>query len=181
MSHLAEHLRAAREQQKLSLGQVARQLGYRNVNKGIRRVQEFEDSGATARADLAQRLAELLEADPIIVAQLQRKDLQDWKAWIDESIPMRLSVRLMAAIYCETRIPSEVVTPEQAEDFAKQFAKANRVRCCLALSRRTTVYIDANGLVEGRLEAEPFVSNIPHMTIGGRTFILPDLGEQSWA
>ena len=41
-NHLGEFFRSRRVEWKLSLGQLACVAGYRNVNKGVRRILQFE-------------------------------------------------------------------------------------------------------------------------------------------
>ena len=44
-AHLGNYFRKVRLAKGLSLGQLARQVGYRNISKGCRRIQNFETSG----------------------------------------------------------------------------------------------------------------------------------------
>jgi hypothetical protein len=43
--HLAEHFKRRRQEMGLSMAQLARTVGYRNVSKGVRRIAAFEEAG----------------------------------------------------------------------------------------------------------------------------------------
>jgi len=93
---------------------------------------------------------------------------------------MKMVVRLMAAVYSNCPIPSEITTPEEAEKYACAMARLRRMQICLVLSRRKSVWIGADGVVERRTEATPFgAPNLPWMQLkGGRKFLL-NLGPES--
>jgi hypothetical protein len=174
-SRLGDHIRSTRRRLNLSLGQVARLVGYRNLSKGSRRIAAIENSG---RGD-AVLLGEVLVAlgiHPATAADLAEQDRQErrrvWDEWADQPVPMRMIVRIMAAMYSEQALPAGVETPEQAETYARNFAKAHRLKVCLALSRRLSVWIDESGEVIARTEAKPDEDNEPWMEIGGKRFLL---------
>ena len=82
---------------------------------------------------------------------------------------MQLVVRLMACVYSSIVLPEGITTPEQAEAWACEFAREHRLRVCLVVSRRLSVWIDRSGGVEARTEATPDVPNVP---VGGLRFLL---------
>ena len=85
---------------------------------------------------------------------------------------MCLVVRLMAAVYVRKDLPAEVTTPKEAEAWARAFARQHRFRVCLVVSRRISVWIDAQGQVEARTEATLGHPNLPFMQLKGRRFLL---------
>ena len=121
-------------------------------------------------------VAEALALDWTTVERLAEEDrqelLREWERWVSEPVPMYLVVRLMAAIYVRIGLPAEVTTPEQAEAWACGFAHQHRCRVCLVVSRRWSVWIDADGQVEARTEARPGEPNMPLMRVRGRRFLL---------
>jgi hypothetical protein len=120
--------------------QMARMLDYRNVNKGSRCILRLEREGAIS-ATLLLKLAEALAID--------------------------LPPRLMPAVYARRALPAEVTTHEQAEAWACEYARQQRLRVCLVLSRRHSVWIDALGVVESRTESTPGERNTPWMKLQG--------------
>ena len=101
MSHLGDYFRTECKCQMLTPSQVARRLGYRNINKGVRRLLLFERTG-TIKADLLVKLVQELHMDWQIIEELAEEDRQErlraWEAWANEPVPMRVVVRLMAAV-----------------------------------------------------------------------------------
>jgi len=168
-------LKAERLKLDLSLGQLARLVGYRNLSKGARRITALEQTGM-GKVDLLLHVAEALNLDWLTVERLMEQDYQErlheWERWANEPVPMCLVVRLMAAVYVRKVLPEAVTTPEQAEAWACEFARLHRWRVCLILSRRQSLWLSADGLVEARTEAKPDQPNMPFMEVGGRRFLL---------
>jgi transcriptional regulator with XRE-family HTH domain len=172
INKLGEFLRDERLRQGLLLDELARLVGYRNVNKGMRRITALEQTG-TGKADLLVNVASALNLDWAVVEELAEEDHQDrlreWDRWVNQPVPIHMVVRLMACIYCKTPLPEWVTTPEQAEAWASEFAREHRWRVCLVVSRRLSVWIDAFGLVEARTTSTPGIPNLP---VGGLRFLL---------
>lgn len=167
---LGTFCRDRREELGLTLGELARMLGYRNVNKGVRRILQLEREG-TVKEDLLVKLAEALGIDLPTIERLMDQDyseyLRGWEQWVNEPQPMFLVVKLMPAVYAKKDLPAEVTTSEQAEAWACEYARQDRLRVCLVVSRRLSVWIDAEGNVEGRTEATPDNPNMPWMKLPG--------------
>jgi hypothetical protein len=162
--HWSDHLRSQRLAPGISLGELARRIGYSNVAKGARRIETFENRGIAKPKDLPLRIAEALGVNDDELRQIAWLDYLAWHRWLNEPVPMKLVVRMMPAIYCRECLPEEI-TPEQAEKFAARVAKERRRQVCLVVSRRLSVYFDQQGEVIARNEAPPFVQ------IGGRKFL----------
>jgi hypothetical protein len=177
MSKLGHFISAERKRRGMTRGHLARVVGYRNVNKGIRRITCLEQTG-TAIPGLLVNVAEALGLDRADVERLAYEDRQErlraWEAWASEPVSMCLVIRLMAAVYVRKGLPAEVTTTEEAEAWACNFARQHRCRACLVLSRRWSVWIDATGQVEARTEARPDEPNAPFMEVKGRRFLLED-------
>ena len=112
----------------------------------------------------------------MVIAAMDR-DRADWEAWADEPVPMQMIVRLMAAVYSPHPLPAHVTTAEEAEAYAREFAKERGHRVCLALNRRESVWIGRDGHIEGRTQARPGLPNIPYATLGGRRKFLLDFSK----
>ena len=176
MSHLGSFFHLQRLQVNLSLGQLARLVGYRNVSKGSNKICRFEREG-TATEVLLAALADVLSIDLPTVESLIDQDrkeyLHAWEAWVNEPVPMQLIARYMPAVYARVALPEEIKTAEQAEAFASEYARQHRRRVCLAISRRHSVWIDAEGQIEARTESTPDDLNVPFMRLkGNRTRFL---------
>jgi hypothetical protein len=86
---------------------------------------------------------------------------------------MQLIAKIIPAVCSRVPLPDEITTPEQAEAFACEYAKQNRRQVCLALSRRLSIWIDAEGKIYGRTIATPDEPNVPYMRLkgSGRRFL----------
>jgi hypothetical protein len=179
MSYLGDCFHTQRKCQLPTLGQLAQRLGYRNVSKGARKLLHFEREGVI-KPDLLVKVAEALGIDWGIVERIMEEErqekLQAWEAWVSEPVPMRLVVRLMAAVYRGETVPEEIKTKEEAEKWACDWASKHQRQVCLVLSRRSSTWIDADGCVTGRTEAKPDEPNAPYMQIGNHSFLLNDGG-----
>jgi transcriptional regulator with XRE-family HTH domain len=167
-NHLGSYFRQQRLRQGITLGDLARRVGYRNVSKGSNKVIRFEREG-TVTEDLLVALAEALGIDWLVVVDLMEQDRQaclaEWEKWASEPVPMELVARLMPAVYSRVSLPPEVTTQEQAEVYARKFAQQHGWRCCLVVSRRLSVWIGKHGEIEARTEAKPGQPNVAGMTL----------------
>ena len=150
--HLGEFFRSRRIEQGLSLGQLARLAGYRNVNKGVRRILRFEQD-CVVRNDLLVRMTEALKISDYdlytaLCDHFHEQHLQE----ANELFQPYLVVRYLAAIYGRHELPAEIATAVEAERYACDYARSHRWRVCLVLSRRRCVWISASGTVERREE-----------------------------
>lgn len=176
INHLGKYFREQRVQQDLSLGQLARMVGYNNLSKGSNKIVRFEREGVITE-ELLARLADVLHIDFATVESLIEQDRQDrlrqWEEWVSQPVPMQLIAKIIPAVYSGVSLPKEIITPEQAEAFAVEYARQNRRQVCLALSRRLSVWIDAEGNVYARTTATPDEPNVPFMQLkgSGRRFL----------
>jgi hypothetical protein len=175
-THVATFFTKRRLSLGLRLSEVALRVGYRRTNRslshGCNKLHRFETTG-NINSQLFTKLMAALDIDQATVNALSQKDLEDWLAWANEPIKPYLVVRLMAAVYSRVEVPDEVVSVEEAERYASGFAKEHRLRVCLVLSRRVSVYYDANGSFEFASEAVPNGGpNQPYTKIGGRRCLM---------
>jgi len=167
---LGSYFREQRGKLGLSLGQLARMVGYRNVSKGANKIVRFEREG-TVTEELLARLAEALQIDFATVERLIDQDrqeyLREWEAWVSQPVPMALIAKLIPAVYARVPLPAEITTHEQAEAFACAYAKVHNRQVCLAVSRRLSIWIDKEGVVYARTGAKPDSPNTPFMRLRG--------------
>jgi len=70
-THLSRFFRQRREARKVSFGDLARRLGYKNISKGSNRVIKFERD-ARIQPDLFRKLAAALEISADDIRHLHR-------------------------------------------------------------------------------------------------------------
>lgn len=169
-SHIGEYIRTRRCEKGLTIGQLARHVGYKNVGKGANRLHQLETGGEVHR-DLLSKLIEALGLDPAVVAELIEQDrdeaLRAWNEWADQPTRPHLVVRLIPGVYMSVEIPDDALEPIKAEAFACDYARSGGRKVCLILTRRLSMWIDEEGKVTGRTEAKPHLPNVRYMTLRG--------------
>ena len=175
-THLAEHFRTRRTEMGLKLGQVALLVGYqhsaRSLSHGCNRLLKFKQTGVI-NDQLFWRLMAVLEIDQATVNERLQEDLADWLKWANEPIRPYIVMRLMPAVYSHAELPDELQSVEDAERYASDFAKERRLRVCLVLSRRVSVYFSDDGSFQYASEAVPGGEpNQPYTLLGGRRCLM---------
>jgi transcriptional regulator with XRE-family HTH domain len=171
-THLSRFFRQRRESLKLSFGDVARRLGYKNVAKGANKVIKFERDG-NIRPDLFRKLAAVLEISADDIRRCVEADKAEWVAWADEPIEPHLVARIMCAVYSTKSIPQELQSSQTAmEEFASAFAKERKWRVWLVLTKRTRICFDEKGHRTGVSEDTFEESFGPYMQLGAKKFVL---------
>lgn len=171
-NHLGRYFRARRLELGLSLGEVARRLGYSNISKGARRVLELEAVGECCTQEFLVKLMGVLGVDRSVVQELVDRDraeyVQEWEQWVSEPVPIVVVRRLIPGVYATHRLPPDVTTPEQAIAYGQDLARTMEARVYVELSRRLTVIIDEQGKVTARVEATPDTDPRPFTLIGNK-------------
>ena len=166
----------------LSVGQLARLAGYRNLSKGSKRIHAFESSGFV-RADLLDKLGDVLHVDAETVGALVRTDrrrfLREWAKWASVSIRPYIVIRLLPGWYTVVNVPEDRGDFASAKAFAAAKAREARRDVCLVWSRRVSVYFGPTGAVTRESEAVPGGEHTPWMRVAGKTF-LPGVGLIDW-
>jgi hypothetical protein len=174
-NYLGEHFRDRRLAKELSLGQVARLLGYRNLSKGANKVSGFERTGFL-RQDLLLGLMSVLDVGPQTVQDLVARDrqeyLREWERWADEPVPFQIVVRHLPGFVTSVEVPEGVTTPEQAVAHGRDLARRLSKKVFVVLSRRETVGISEEGEISGRHRATPDADPCPSMQLGRARFLL---------
>jgi len=152
-THLGEHFKKRRLEKGLSLPQIARMAGYTNIAKGIRRIEAFEQSGYVY-PDLVTKLATALDIDAATVQRLYYEDYREWFAVMNKPVEPCM-VRRMLLGGGVRRIPKELTTVEEMEDYAADFAKKCGMDVCLIFSPRIKIWFSKDGSVQEIIEAVP--------------------------
>lgn len=180
-NNLGEYIRARREQLGLRRSQVARRLGYENVNKGSRRVHDLEQGRGTSR-DFLLRLMGILSIEPQVVQDLIDRDRQEyvtaWNRWADEPTPMHAAVRYVPGFFAGIDLPGDVTTPEQAVAWAVETAKQKQKKVILVVTRRVSWTVHEDGRADGPFVATPDEKAQPWVSLG-KTLFLASLGHNS--
>ncbi|MCK9462888.1 MAG: hypothetical protein M0R80_24970 [Proteobacteria bacterium] len=165
-THLGNYVREQRTARGLTLGQLAKEVGYRNVGKGVNRLRALEESG-TAHRKLLDAVVRALRLDARIVEELTLADRdereREWSQWANEPIRPYVVEKIIPGVYRDLKIPDEHLDDPQG--FAQRHAEQNRRRVCFVASRRLSVWIGEDGIVEGETAAQPDVPNRPYMTV----------------
>jgi len=145
-TQLGELLHNARLNQRLTPQDVARRLGYRNLNKGARRVERLERTGTEA-PNFVDKLAAVLACDQAHVADLSARDevarRSAFEAWLSIPQPMQL-YRRVVGLAIGAPLP-DGSTEEEAIEYAVNLQRKERVRICLVLDRRRSLWIEGDG------------------------------------
>ena len=174
-NHLGEHIKARRLELGLGRGEVARLLGYSNVNKACRRLCDIEDGRRLDKAFLVQ-LTKLLRIEPQIIQEKIDCDRAEfvaaWNKWADEPVPIQIAVRWIPGFIAGVRVPDDVKTPEQAVAFGQSLAAQKHKKVFVILSRRVTVGIKESGEIDGQFDATPADNPSPFMELSGKKFLI---------
>ena len=142
----------------LSPKQLAEKLGYKNVTKGIRRVNEAEE-GCVCEDKLQEIMTFLnvTEADRARCRIEQEKQILEKIKTLPKFKPV-LVWRAMACIYPQVKIPEELTTVEQMLEFASNFTRARKRLAWLKLDYNLRYHIGTDGSVS---EPDRSVSPLP--------------------
>jgi hypothetical protein len=159
-SHLGKYFKEKRLAVGLTLGKLAGMMGYRNINRGCRRIRQVEeDSGYCKHEKLLSKLAAVLKIDDETIIGLIEEDVDAYKQW-EKANPVdpHLVVRYMAAVYGRCKLPKNITTLEDSRKFASDKAVEMRFSVCLVWSHRLSIYYDQHGHEGGWSEKQPYMS-----------------------
>lgn len=141
MSRIGQLFTTARRDAGMTPKEVALAAGYRNVNKGLRRLRTLE-SGQSSLPDprIVETFAAVLSIDGTDIATASELDWQE----LDRPIKPYLVERLMPAVYRRHELPEDC-SLEDARSMAARMAAETRRSFCLVLSRVRSVYFYPSG------------------------------------
>jgi len=167
-SYLGSYLKSERLKHKLNTAQLAEKVGYRNINKGMRRINILEREGI-ATPTLLSKVVDALKLDTGCVDNLIKLDREaneaEYERWLNEPIKMYYTIRMMPTIYLSYDLPSNIKTEDEAIDYVSDVAKNKKCLAWLNLSRRETLFIDKSGGVTGRHENSLYDSTLPYLLV----------------
>jgi transcriptional regulator with XRE-family HTH domain len=167
-SYLGSYLKSERLKKKLNTAELAGKIGYKNINKGMRRISALEREGF-AIADLLKKVNDTLKLDAGYIDSLIRKDREAYEAelerWLNEPVKMTYTIRAMPTIYLSYDLPSEITNEEEAVAYVSTIAKNRKCLAWLNLSRRERVFLDRLGGVVGRHENGLHEATLPYQLV----------------
>jgi transcriptional regulator with XRE-family HTH domain len=170
-TRLSQLFKQRRLAKGLRVSELARLCGYKNLSKGSRRINDFEDSGGIDER-LFVKLANILGVDETTIARLAEQDqaefLRNWNEWADQPIKPHVIVRAIPGFLVSPKIPPGVTTQEEMEQFAANIAEKHGKKVWLVLNRRTTVYFNQSAAARSVIHAKPGASNCPYMSLKSR-------------
>ncbi len=167
-NHAGNYVKSERLRQKLRYGDLARLAGWKNVNRGARRIQTLE-RGEFVDKNAYEKIANALQLDRAKISDLARQDreafLAEWENWVDQPVPVQIVMRAFAGCYIARTPPDRDWTREELEAYAAEVARENNCDVCLTLSRRHSTWIFDKGETLFRSEASPDRPNSPWMRL----------------
>lgn len=141
MSQIGQLFKAARREAGLTPKGVALAAGYRNVNKGLRRLSMLEDGQILLHDPrIVNKLAAALSIDGVDIAKASALDWEE----LDRPIKPYLVERLMPAVYRRHQLPEDCTVADARNTAARMSVETGR-SFCLVLSRVRSVYFYASG------------------------------------
>ncbi len=141
MSHLGNLFERARGGLGLRIVDVARQAGYANLNKGIRRYANIEDGDDVFPSKIVyQRFATVLGLDELAILAAMVDDFEE----LDRPVPPRLVIRVTPCFHQQRSLPPDC-SRQEAEAIAVDVARKENRKVCLVLSRLRALYIEPDG------------------------------------
>lgn len=145
---LSIHFQQRREAMRLGRRRISSLVGFRNMSRGARCIEGFEERGIV-HVDLLKKLMHTLDVDEQTLEELLEEDRREgfrrWSRWANE--PIRPYVWQPGLMPINTAVPSEHTDLMAAEVFAADLARKMRSPVRLIWSRRLTVEIDEVGRV----------------------------------
>jgi hypothetical protein len=168
-----QYLAAERQARHLTLGQLARAIGYTHVSKGAQRILALERENVTVPG-LIDRMIQALGLNPVYVQSLVEEDrrafAEEWERWASEPVEPELRFRPFAGLWCGTSLPKGL-THEAAIAYARQRAMTTARTYVLVWSRKEEVWCYPDGRTgTGIMEVGDVAGPCSTLT-GGRGFI----------
>jgi len=167
-TNLSAYIKKERIKQGLNYAEVSKKMGYKNINKGMRRVIDLEREGVV-NPEVLDRIVDALELDQVYVDQLIQEDKEqekrEFEEWVNTPIDWHLIIRWMPAVYGERAIPGYLKTEDEAIDYAREVAREYKSMVWLVLSRKENIHIYPDGSIKSRNEVTMDFINLPYAEI----------------
>ena len=150
-THTAMYFQQRRVQMHLSLTELARMVGYTNLSKGHRRIDDFERTGRCHPELFAKLTAALGVSD----AELRAAKYLDYLDYLHTPANPPTPYLLQAGLKGCLGVPEELTTVEEMEVYASDYARRHGAAVCLVLDKRIYVRFAADGSLRDIVEALP--------------------------
>jgi transcriptional regulator with XRE-family HTH domain len=152
-TNLSQYIKQERVKQGLNYAELSRKMGYKNFNKGMRRVIDLERDGEVHHKVL-EKIIDALELDrnnlDLLIKQNKEQKRREFDELVNSPIKWHLIIKFMPAVYDERDIPGYIKTEEEAVKYAKSYARENKLMLWLVLSRKENIHIDKDGIIKSR-------------------------------
>lgn len=178
-NYLGEWFWGRRAERQWPLAEVARRLAYRNMAKGCRKLMAVERDGVADDSFLRQ-LAGILGVSEGVVVYLTRQDrnsyLRAWQEWAEQPTPIRVVLRAVPGFMVDVAVPGDMTTADAAVVFAQAVAARHHAKTFVVLSRRESVGITEDGIVNGRFDTRPDTDPNPLVSVRRQRFLFRTVG-----
>ncbi len=168
ITNISRFVKQERIKQGLGYAELSRKMGYKNINRGMRRIIDLERENE-AHPEVLEKIIVALELGREYIDQLiqQDKDYQqrEFEKWVNTPIKWHLIVRWMPAVYGEREMPGYIKTEKEAIEYAVGVAKEYSSMVWLVLSRKENVHIDKDGTIKSKYEITQDFMSLPYMDI----------------
>ena len=137
----------------LNTSQLAKLIGYKNLNKGSRRINDFELGKGEFEKEYIDKIIEVLEIDREELEKVKEEHLEkaqaDFDEWYNQDVPNEFYFRAMATIYVKRELSEEAkANDEKAIEEATNFMKETGLRIgWLYLAHREVLHINGEGKI----------------------------------
>lgn len=158
MSYLGELLKNSRVTQGLSVVEVARLTGMKNLNKQIRVLKSLEEGRELfPKAVLVDRFTQVLQIAPTDVLQAISLDYAAYEAWCEKPVQPYLVIRAVPGFYLHQSLPKGC-TIEEGREAAWKIVREKGFRVALVYKHGRAIYFQPDGV--------SFDGDTPAMQIG---------------
>ena len=151
--NLGKYIKEERLRQGLNSSELAQLMGYKNINRGMRRILDLEREGMV-HPEVLKKIIKALNLDQKVIDYVVQQDKEqherEFQEWVNTPIDMHLTVKLLPAIYANFDVPADIESEEEIIEFACDKAKELRCMLWLVLSRKENIHIDNEGKVISR-------------------------------
>lgn len=142
-------LRERRKALNLSQKELAERMGYKNLSRGIRKINAIEDGEIIP--EVLKKMMTCLGVTEKARQRCQKKEAAYIQEMIKKFPPFKpvLICRYMACVYSEIRIPENINSESEMLEFAKDFAKKHKRLCWLKLDYDYCYHINCEGKTAG--------------------------------
>jgi len=165
MIHTGRLIATTRKKRRLTPQRLARELGWRNLEKGARKILALERAEATDD-ELLERIVTFLDISPEARAEAERLDAERLLQILATPVEPEMLMRLMPAVYKRVAIPPETRSEESLVALARENARQCKRNVWLQLPNRVTLWLDETGEIYHRSEPGLTAAAAPRSTLG---------------